>query len=214
MDYSEKEVLRYLGYGATPPDERILSLIGAVAEELGKIVSPKSVFEEFSLSVNQPELNIGGVKVVSESLSQHLSGCEIAVLFAATIGVGADTLIRRYSITDMEKAAIAQAVSAAALEAYCDRAAEEIAAKYTPELYPKPRFSPGYGDFSMEHQKDITGMLLTEKRIGLTLTGGFMLAPSKSVTAVIGFSGDKSCNANKCRSCGNLNCAFRNVEGE
>ena len=54
--------------------------------------------------------------------------------------------------------------------------------------YIRPRFSPGYGDFDIAHQDMILRMLDTAKKIGLTLTGGNMLTPSKSVTAVIGLS--------------------------
>ena len=47
-------------------------------------------------------------------------------------------------------------------------------------LYLRPRFSPGYGDFALEYQKDIFRMLECEKRIGITLTEGNLMMPSKS----------------------------------
>ena len=53
-------------------------------------------------------------------------------------------------------------------------------------LHTKPRFSPGYGDFSLEHQRDFMRILDLENSLGLTLTGSLLLVPEKSVTAVIG----------------------------
>ena len=57
------------------------------------------------------------------------------------------------------------------------------------KLHPTTRFSPGFGDFDIVHQRDILALLDCQKRIGLTLTDSNMLCPTKSVTAVVGFRG-------------------------
>ena len=76
--------------------------------------------------------------------------------------------------------------------------------------YIRPRFSPGYGDFDIAHQDMILRMLDTAKKIGLTLTGGNMLTPSKSVTAVIGLSEtETSCHIKGCEACQKKDCAYR-----
>ena len=76
--------------------------------------------------------------------------------------------------------------------------------------YIRPRFSPGYGDFDITHQDMILRMLDTAKKIGLTLTGGNMLTPSKSVTAVIGLSEtETSCHIKGCEVCQKKDCAYR-----
>ena len=49
----------------------------------------------------------------------------------------------------------------------------------------RPRFSPGYGDVSLEVQKDFF-RLLPCQRIGLTLMDTLIMSPEKSVTAFIG----------------------------
>lgn len=83
-------------------------------------------------------------------------------------------------------------------------------AQAVPGLYLKPRFSPGYGDWQLEDQQKILQLLNCEKKIGLTLTDGYMLTPVKSVTAVIGLSVDAAaCHTNKCRECTNSGCEFR-----
>ena len=77
-------------------------------------------------------------------------------------------------------------------------------------LYARPRFSPGYGDFSLEHQKEITSILNTPKTIGLTVTDTLILAPAKSVTAIIGFSTTKQyCHKHGCEVCKKIDCEFR-----
>jgi len=47
------------------------------------------------------------------------------------------------------------------------------------------RYSPGYGDFSIEHQRLIYN-ILNLAEYGIELTNTFMLVPEKSVTAVCG----------------------------
>ena len=183
---SEHEVLRYLGYRGAPADERVLALIRQVTSELEAHVNPKSVYGTWDCLADAAAVSLGGLTIHSGRLAKHLTGCPRAALLAATLGTGADALINRYSVTGMEKAAVAQAVSAAMLEGYIGEIQREIAQKAGTEgLSLTVRFSPGYSDFALAHQKDIL-RLLDGRRIGLSLTDSDMLVPSKSVTAVIG----------------------------
>ena len=76
--------------------------------------------------------------------------------------------------------------------------------------YLRPRFSPGYGDFSILYQKDVLRMLDAPKKIGLTMTDGYMLTPTKSVTAIIGISNTKEpCHRKGCEECDKSDCVYR-----
>jgi len=216
MEIPKKEVLRYLGYRNTAADERTASLITGMTDLFSANVIPQSVYGIWDCQVNGSVATLGNMTVNSKNLAQHLEGCRCVALLAATLGAEADTLIRRFSVQDMEKAVIAQAVSAAMLEAYCDCVESELAQK--PEvsgLYKTARFSPGYGDFAIVHQKDMLHMLNCSRRIGLTLTDGYMLTPTKSVTAIIGFSPKKCATEQqfmgKCERCADTQCKFRGV---
>jgi hypothetical protein len=219
MEISSKEVLRYLGYRDTVADERIASLITDLIDLFMLNVFPKSVHRILDCQLASSAVVMGGMTIHSQNLAQHLEGCRYVVLLAATLGTEADTLIRRFSVQDMEKAVVAQAVCAAMIEAYCDEVESELAQE--PEfdgLHPTSRFSPGYGDFDIVHQKDILSMLHCSN-IGLTLTEGYMLIPSKSVTAIIGFAREKECAEGrqaatvvamgKCERCADTQCRFR-----
>ena len=65
------------------------------------------------------------------------------------------------------------------------------------------------GDWRLEDQRQLLMLLDCTKRIGLTLTDGYMLTPIKSVTAVIGLTEDTVCNTSKCAACVNRACEFR-----
>jgi len=209
----QKEVLRYLGYHGADVDEQIASQIAQISEETAAALNAKNVFGIWDCHAegDTGTVALGEVKIKSQNLARHLNCCSKAVLFAATLGTEADNLIRKYSAMDMEKALIAQAVCAVMIEDYCDtvvcKAAQSPLLK---ELYPVARFSPGYGDFDISWQKDVLKLLDCEKQIALTLTDGYMLIPSKSVTAVVGFGKERAeCEKEKCSRCANTQCTYR-----
>ena len=70
--------------------------------------------------------------------------------------------------------------------------------------------SPRYGDFPLECQRQIAPALELNKRIGVTLTDSLLMAPSKSVTAVIGVSRlPRNCTVQGCEVCAKRDCAYR-----
>jgi cobalamin-dependent methionine synthase I len=214
-----KEVLRYLGYRDEEADEQIISQIKLMSEEITAEANSKNIFSIWDCKTNQDTVTLGAgrfpceIEIKSLDLARHLCGCEKAVLLAATLGTGADNLIRRYNALDMEKALVAQAVCTVMIEEYCDNVVCEVSRNaMLKELYPTMRFSPGYGDFDIIRQKDILKLLDCEKRIALTLTEGYMLIPSKSVTALVGFSKEKTGNSeNKCARCVKTKCVYRRM---
>ena len=77
-------------------------------------------------------------------------------------------------------------------------------------LYVRPRYSPGYGDLSLEYQSDFLQVLEAAKKIGIVLSEGGVMIPEKSVTAVMGLSREQTrCHIDGCESCENKNCAYR-----
>lgn len=215
MELNQKEILRYLGYRGKPADEIIQQQIQVCMQELEEAMAPKAVFRTYNVTVTgDNQLKIGGMEIQSKQLSLHIQGCKQASVFAATLGAKVDFLIQRYNILDMSKAVILQACAATAIEEYCDQRQEEIQAEAAEQgLYLRPRYSPGYGDFPITHQKALLGLLDAHKRIGLTTTDSFMLVPSKSVTAIIGFTNEKkSCHIARCMTCEAKNCPFRKEE--
>ena len=86
---------------------------------------------------------------------------------------------------DMAKAVICDAMASAAVEQVCDYAETEIAERLSGKHFTL-RFSPGYGDFPLDVQKDFLLAANAQKVIGLCVNPSGMLTPTKSVTAVIG----------------------------
>ncbi len=214
MDVRTKEAVRYLGYGNHAIDGRTLALISSSFQELEQAAGMRIVYRIFDVFSEDADcLSIGTLKIKSRNLKKNLKGCNRAVLLGATMGVGVDALLRRYAFTDMARVVILQACAAAMLEEYLDERQEELRRELEKEgCYLRPRFSPGYGDFSIRHQEQILRMLDAAKKIGLSMTDGNMLTPTKSVTADIGFSKVRiPCPVQGCGSCGKTDCTFRRI---
>lgn len=215
MEQLKKEAVRYLGYGKNAVDAQTLELIEESFMNLQSAAGRKSIYRIFDLSLAGKEnIRFGNLEVKSKSLGKNLLGCDKIVLFGATLGVGVDQLLFRTSKTDMARAVVLQACAAALLEEYCDACQDEIAEELKREgRFLRPRFSPGYGDFSIEYQRNVIRMLDSAKTIGLTITDSMMMVPSKSVTAVIGASTLLiHCHRQGCEACGKKDCIYRRQE--
>lgn len=207
-----KEVLRYLGYGKKEADAQIMQSMEDAIEKLQRVVQPRWLYEVFPLTLHlDGTIDFHCFQAVSKNLSKNLTGCEQVVIFAATLGIQVDLLVERYVKLQISQGVIMQAVAAAMIEQFCDTCQETIRQQMEQQgWYLRPRFSPGYGDFALEHQRDVISVLQCPKKIGLTLTDSLLMAPTKSVTAVIGLSRTKQpCHRHGCEVCEKTDCAFR-----
>ena len=160
--------------------EKALSLInGALSFRVGFIVLPLRWDEEGFPVLPFPQR--------SEKLRKNLEGCDRTVLFAATIGSGIDRLIRRFEKADPKLGLLLQGLGAERVESLCDVFNADVTAICESAGGSTcMRYSPGYGDLSIEVQRQFLPLLDAERRLGITLSDSCLMSPSKSVTAIIG----------------------------
>lgn len=183
----KKEVIRYLGYKGHVPTAEILDLIEVCIKEVQAAAEPKYVARRFPAQISGEQILAGGISMQSKHLARHLAGCKEVVFFAATLGTGVDRLLHKYMKLQVSKAVVVQAAAAALIEAYCDQCQKELEEACQKEnLSVRPRFSPGYGDFSLTIQAEFLQVLQAQKTAGILLTDGDVMLPEKSVTAIIG----------------------------
>ena len=210
LEMNRKEVLRYMGMNGSLPEDSLAPKIESCVAEVKAALDPRACYTLLALEREMDgTLNFGIGSVRSAALQKNLLGCRSVVLFAATVGIGVDRLMQAGRLEPV-KALIYQAAGAAAIEAYCDCLCEEIRVQAAAQgLCTRPRFSPGYGDFPLEHQREIFRVLDCPRKIGLTLTDSCIMVPVKSVTAVMGLSEEKTpCVISGCENCG-AQCAYR-----
>lgn len=212
MEISRKEVRRYLGYGIQDGDDAVNGLIEECIKELTKGATFKCISRTYPLKLlPDGEIDFTVFQTRSRNLSKNLADCSRVILFAATLGIGVDVLLHKYTKLQMSKAVIMQAAAAAMIEEFCDEENQKLKIEFEAQgLYLRPRFSPGYGDFALECQRNITAVLETSKRVGIMLTDSLLMTPSKSVTAIMGVSEKPyRCEVKGCESCGKTDCAYR-----
>lgn len=213
MEIRKREVLRYLGYRGNAPDERTEQLVDSCMEEVQRTASPAHVYRVFPVTVESADgmIQAGCFTTESRNLAKNLKDCEQILVFAATLGVGIDRLLAKYSRFQMSRAVVMQAASAALIEEYCNTLNGQWKKEFLEEeWYLRPRFSPGYGDFALENQREILQALDAAKWAGITLTDSLLMMPSKSVSAVIGMSRKPgNCVLDGCEVCKKTDCLYR-----
>lgn len=181
------EILRYSGMRGEDPMMNAL-LRECLDEMTGRLIY-KVGFCEFPVVEGEQDCDLGFMRTSSRTVRQHLRGCARVVVFAATVGIEIDRLIARYCTVSPAKALLFQAIGTERIESLCQRFAAELREQKAREgFFTTSRFSAGYGDFSLEAQRDIFAVLDCSKRMGLTLNESLLMSPSKSVTALIGIS--------------------------
>lgn len=177
-----KEIIRYAG------GKEIESTAVECLAEAEKILSYKVCYAVVNVLINGDNVDMEFTRVRSKDLSKNLRGCDKAIVFAATVGIGIDRLISKYSRVFPVRALCFQAIGSERVEALCDEFENEIKKEISDEeTFSRPRFSPGYGDLSLDIQKEIFSLLDCSRKIGVSLGDSLLMTPSKSVTAIIGF---------------------------
>lgn len=180
MKLERREILRYLRMGNAHPDAVLSTRIDALESELLAVARPQSTATLVSVSYEGPRYRVGPLVLTSADLRRTLRGATKAYLFAATLGLGVDQLLRRAAVTGASDLLIAQAIATAAIEQVANEAERALAGPRT------PRFSPGYGDLPLEIQRDFLAAIDGARTVGITLTDAYLMIPSKSITAIIG----------------------------
>ena len=179
-EIDKKEILRYAGVRGESPeieallDECILGLSDNLSYKVCYCVIPVCAIPDCFADTAEP-------------LMERLSDCEGALLFAATVGVGMDRLIARYSRVSESRALLYQAIGSERVEALCDAFEADVRADFLKNgKVATPRFSPGYGRLPLEMQRTVFSLLDCQRKIGVSLSDSLLMSPSKSVTAFIG----------------------------
>ena len=144
----------------------------------------KAVWCTLNLQIEGALCNFGAFAVYSRDLAAHLAGCRRVILFAATAGVMIDREIQKQTRLSPSRAYEAQMEGTRLIERFCDALCVQFAKEQKCKL--RTRFSPGYGDLSLEVQREVFRVLDPAKHIGLCLGESCVMTPSKSVTAFVG----------------------------
>ena len=209
------EVLRYMGCPPEKADRALRDQVETCVRELLGVVRPRWSWRMVEVVLEEGGVRLeGGLLLPGEDLKAHLAGCGRAVLFCATLGAEADGLIRRAERLDMARALTLDCCASAAVEEVCDQIEAELQGKFPGCSFPF-RYSPGYGDLTLEVQGPLLDLLDAPRRAGLCVTSSNLLTPRKSVTAILGvFDGEIEKTKRSCLGCpAQGSCQYRKAGG-
>ncbi len=191
---TREEIYPFLNIGLTPGPlpANIDKLVDTYLRRVTQLAKPQGLIRVCpirSLTPDRVVLADASLVIAGSRATAHFTACEKVTLLAATLGPGIDGFLAELQQT------------AGAAEAFIFNGIASVAAEHTTEIldaiavrdirrsayYPTARFSPGYGDWPLEHQRQFIESISGEK-IGLAVTSHHLLQPVKSVTAVIGWS--------------------------
>lgn len=223
IDIDKKEVLRYLQYNNQEIDVDLNKLIDVCIDLTNEIINPRYSYKICSMEkVKTKEdkyvvyLRHEGIKFESKDIYDLLIDCNKCVLMSATLGLEIEREIRKLTYTELTKGVIVDACATTAIEQVCDLIQSDIEKNLLNKgKYITTRYSPGYGDLSIETNKDIINILNSQSRIGLTVTENGIMIPRKSVVAIIGISNKGIKKTKKsCENCNNRqSCRFKREAG-
>lgn len=215
MKIDKQEVLRYLGYNNQIIDARTAEIIEECLLEIQSLAQEKYTYKLFELAKTEEKLALLKTNFVFSSVDirNHLEKSTKCALLAVTLGLAVEQKIYFYSKLNLTKAVILDACASAFIEALCAEAEKEIKVLAREQgYYITTRYSPGYGDFSLEVQPQIINVLGAYQKIGLSATENYLLLPRKSVTALIGLQKEpllKKKSQDKCQTCLKIDCQYR-----
>ncbi len=192
------ELFRYAGFskeilqGEKISDSQMEELAKSAAKDISEKMNCRSVYAKFPLELGAEEkIRFARKEIQSHHLSVNLKNCHSVILFAATLGPEVDRLIQKNSKINPAKSVMLQAAGAMFIERYVDMLQDFFKSEEAKNKNAiRPRFSPGYGDVSLEVQKIFFELLDCQKNLALTLNDSLIMSPEKSVTAFVGIYED------------------------
>jgi hypothetical protein len=191
MDNLKEKVLKRLGHNfargvlnATVED--------LLDEQLGlaiKLLQPRKIIRASVIAENTGAKVVlqEGLTIASAHIATLLARCESAWGFAVTIGKALEEK-RDHQLThnDRTRAILLDSIGSVAVEDLAQEAQNEIQTlANTSHQEISRRFSPGYGDWLVQGQKEFLAWLEAEK-INITLTPHYLMIPEKSISAIVG----------------------------
>lgn len=187
---TDKLITDALRYMRVPPDGHTPELVRTVEEAFEKLegyITPRIVWGRFHVVHVDGGIEIEGGYIWSKDIARLTARSDECYVLAATLGQETDRQIALAQRKNMLDGIALDACASVRIDDFVDEAvSREIGANLREGERLTSRFSPGYGDLSMNVTEEIIGLLDATRRIGLSVTRSLMMTPVKSITAIIG----------------------------
>jgi hypothetical protein len=193
------EALRYAGYAGIEATPAVRERARALAEAAEQVECAHGAFRMFSMGdADEGDVRVPGAHLTlpGQSIADYLDGACAVCLLAVTMGAAADERLRAFGDASRVDGVLYGAVLADLVE----DAANQLEARVRQEAfergwYANDRYSTGYGDLPLSVHPAFLAALDAEAALGMRTVDGGFLAPSRSITAVVGLFADPPARA-------------------
>ena len=193
------EALRYAGYAGIEETPAVRERARALAAEAEATECAQGTFCLFSVAgADAAGVHLAGAELVlpGESIAEYLDGARAACLLAVTMGAAADDRLAAYGRASRTDGILYGALLADMVEDAANQLEARVRADaFERGLYANDRYSPGYGDLPLSVHPAFLAALDAGRVLGMWAVDGGFLAPSRSITAVVGLFGDPPARA-------------------
>ncbi|MBQ9057661.1 MAG: hypothetical protein IJ125_00575 [Atopobiaceae bacterium] len=231
-----REVLRYLGHREQELTSEFEALLDETIARCLNVATPRMALRSFALANTESAAAVNDaaygttatagepaalrlvgsqLELVGCDIAKHLAGADRVVLMAVTTGNAIDQELRRLSFGNSLEQLVFDAAATALVERVADVAEARVrdwAASM--QRFTSWRFSPGYGDLPLETQRLLLASLDATRQLGITLTDSLLMAPTKSVSAIMGVHAvPQSGMASSCSICSLFEFCTQRLQG-
>ncbi|WP_249030303.1 hypothetical protein [Tannockella kyphosi] len=214
LHINKEDVIRYLGLNDQNIDDQTAQEISLVTKQLQQTDSWKVTYRIFSLEKSKTKVDLlhTALSLQAKSALQLLVDCDQCILLAVTLGSQVDQLLTKTQLLNISHAYVMDCCASSMVEELMNDLELKLKEEWMSKgMFFTDRFSPGYGDLSLDYQKQICSILETQKLMGLTLSSFGTMVPTKSITAIIGIaSKPQKMRIKGCQYCDFINnCHYR-----
>jgi len=191
FEINRKAVWGLLGYRfkKTVISPRIKALVEECFNEAHNLISPSGTYIIRKIKSRGDVITFHNTEITlrGESMKKLLAHSYAVIFMAVTIGPGIDEKIKEETeVGRMERAVIFDVIGSEAVEAVANslNSLLDTEARHA-RSFLTMRFSPGYGDLTLDFQRQIYDELKLYE-MGIKINEKNLLYPQKTITAVIG----------------------------
>ena len=183
IDYTKVLVRMGANKYRTKIDTRIETSILEMISLSKKLLQPKYALSFATKNIKGTEIYLDDFCIDSKDIFKLLENSNSVCGLIATVGFSIDTKISYFlERKDIMSAFILDSIGSVAIEELVENICNDINLKYGTTTM---RFSPGYGDWSIQNQKNFLQWLGADS-LGITLAPSLQMMPRKSVSALLG----------------------------
>ena len=196
--------------------EQLQLIMEEMERELLAISTPRKLAKLYDVEFFDESYFIKDADIIinSDDINRLFRDVDIIALECVTLGIAVDKKIDYYSRTSVMRMVALDALANVYVEQLADELSNELAEENN-KMNMTVRYSPGYGDLSLDIQPKLIAALNATKRAGVVVNSNNLMIPLKTITAFQGFSlveQPESFNCSKCvlKDCGTDLCPRRN----